>query len=47
MAVQRSRPAPRPALPLDQPADVLDRADRDMYRRKGARKSGQRKSGQA
>jgi diguanylate cyclase (GGDEF)-like protein len=26
-------------LPLDQPADVLDRADRDMYRRKDARKS--------
>jgi diguanylate cyclase (GGDEF)-like protein len=33
-------------LPLDQPADVLDRADRDMYRRKGARKSGDRKSGE-
>jgi diguanylate cyclase (GGDEF)-like protein len=31
-------------LPLDQPADVLDRADRDMYRRKDARKIESRKS---
>jgi diguanylate cyclase (GGDEF)-like protein len=28
-----------PLLPLDQPADVLDRADRAMYARKAARKS--------
>jgi diguanylate cyclase (GGDEF)-like protein len=29
-------------LPLDRPCDVLERADRAMYRRKAARKSGRR-----